>query len=82
MTDATVRLGNLVEGWESESPEWPPRQEDGQAASPLVTDCPTCRRPSMIALAGASTGMKGDARHVRLVPVRTSTDARLLGRQA
>jgi hypothetical protein len=82
MDDATVRLDALVEGWEGESPEWPARRSDGQALTPLVTDCPSCARPSMVALSGSSTGMAGDVRFVKLVPVRTRTDARLEGGDA
>ena len=77
MDGATVRLCDLVEAWEGEAPHWPHRKKDGQAGSPLVTDCPSCRHPSMIAL--ASTGIEPTNRYVRLVPVRTATDARLLG---
>lgn len=78
MADAQVRLGDLVEGWEAASPDWPERGPLGEAISALVVDCPSCSRPSMVALAGAAISDR-DTRYVKLVPVRTATDTRLVG---
>lgn len=81
MADAHVRLGDLVEGWEAANPDWPDRGPSGEATSPLVVDCPSCARPSMIALAGAAISRR-DNRYLRLVPVRTPADVRLVGGEA
>lgn len=74
MDEATVRIVDLADAWADEQVDWPERSPCGAALSPLVTDCPSCARPSMVALS------EGGARdfHLRLVPVRTPTDARLL----
>lgn len=75
---AQVRLADLVEGWEASAPDWPERGPHGDAASTLIVDCPSCLHPSMVALSGAALS-KNDNRYVKLVPVRTATDARLVG---
>lgn len=82
MGEATIRLTDLVEAWESDAPDWPPHEANGAAGSPLVADCPTCGRPSMVALAGVLAGFREGDRFLKLVPVRTATDARYLGRAA
>ena len=81
MADAQLRLGDLVEGWERESPDWPERGPLGEAKSALVVDCPACAHPSMVALAGAAISNR-DNRYVKLVPVRTPADVRLVGGEA
>ena len=78
VVDAQVRLGDLVEGWEAASPDWPERGPLGEATSALVVDCPSCAHPSMVALAGAAISDR-DTRYVKLVPVRTAADTLLVG---
>lgn len=82
MGEATVRLADLVEGWEDVNPGRPGRSEAGLAGSPLVTDCPTCAHPSMVALDDVHVPSTGVRRFVRLVPVRTKADVRLIGGDA
>lgn len=76
--DAVVRLGDLVEGWEAESPGWPARGGGGVATTPLVADCPVCASPSMVAIVGNSDALN-EVRFIKLVAVRTAADARLIG---
>ena len=50
MEEATVRVGDLNAAWQDCETEWPDRTAEGAAASALVTTCPSCGKPSMIAL--------------------------------
>lgn len=78
MEDATVRLVDLVDAWDEGQCDWPERLPGGLAGSPLTVDCPTCGRPSMVALSGTSTSPTAGCT-VRIVPVRTRSDAVFLG---
>ncbi len=78
MDHATVRLGDLQVAWEDGDPTWPGRSSDGEAEGAAVVDCPRCLRPSMLALAGSLTGIKGESRWLKLVPVRTASDLILI----
>lgn len=68
---ATFTLENLLCAWEHEELGFATRYDDGTAhPCALKVDCPHCARPFMVALKGEGVML--------LLPVRTSTDARLL----
>lgn len=69
--EAAVRLADLADAYVAEGLERPWRGELGQPdPSGLVVSCPTCERPSLVAL---RDGM------VRLLAVRTKADVEFLG---
>jgi hypothetical protein len=75
MSAATVRVGALCDIWVGGNPRRPWRGGEGQPdPDGLQTECPHCRRPSMIALQG-DVGVEV----FRLLAVRTKADVALLG---
>lgn len=78
MEEARVRLGSLNAAWQDFETEWPKRSDAGVAECDLIADCPSCHRPSMVALGERDVwdnGRPRPRRYVCLVPVRTETDA-------
>lgn len=78
MIEATVTVGALSDAWSHGATA---RPERGVLGDPdplgLVADCPSCQRPSLIAL--QRTGGPYPERHIRLLAVRTPADLKLLG---
>lgn len=71
MGTAQVSLEALFDAHHHRELIYAHRTDDGRAAPcALTVDCPTCRRPSMIAL--QEDGM-------RLLAIRTDADAQLVG---
>jgi hypothetical protein len=74
--DAPLTLEALLTAWQHDELEYAHRCEGDTADDCALTSaCPTCARPFMVALQG--NGLRG--RVVRLLAVRTATDAKLLG---
>lgn len=81
MFDATVRVGDLNAAWQDHETDHPARSDDGQAGCDLVAACPSCQRPSMVALGRYDVvefGERFERRYIRLVPVRTAADVEYL----
>jgi len=77
MEDATVKVGDLNAAWQDFETEWPERTREGAPGSALVTTCPSCGKPSMIAFGSRDIrepGLQRERRYVRVVPVRTEAD--------
>lgn len=76
--EATITLEALLDAWEAHELEFATRQDDGTAHhNALTADCQTCAKPFMVALQDNRNG-----RFMRLLPVRTAADARLLSAPA
>lgn len=75
MDGATVSLGALADAWQDRATLRPWRGECGQPdPGAITTECPSCGRPSMVALQ-----VHAGERVMRLLAVRTKTDVELLG---
>ncbi|HEV2530930.1 hypothetical protein [Phenylobacterium sp.] len=77
MIEATVTVGQISDAWSHWGAMRPERGPNGEPDPiGIVADCPTCCRPSMIALQEHDGPYP--TRHIRLLAVRTPADLKLL----